>query len=87
MEQARAAAGEKTVQVVGGASVVQALLRAGLVDELRIDVMPVLLGGGLGLLENIERTQLEKLGVQEVGARTSLRFRLVRPAGRTGPRT
>jgi dihydrofolate reductase len=66
--------------VVGGASVVQQLLRAGLVDELRIDVMPVVLGGGLRLLENIEpeRVQLEKIGVQEVGARTSLGFRVVK---------
>ena len=80
IEQARAAAGDKAVQVVGGASVVQQLLRAGLVDELHVDVMPLLLGGGLRFLENIdpERVQLEKIGVQVVGARTSLRFRVVR---------
>jgi dihydrofolate reductase len=63
--------------VIGGASVVQQL-SAGLVDELRIDVMPVLLGAGLRLLENVdpERLKLETIGVQEVGARTSLRFRV-----------
>jgi dihydrofolate reductase len=79
IEQARAAAGERAVQVVGGASVVQQLLRAGLVDELHVDVMPVLLGGGLRLLENIdsERVQLEKIGVQDLGPRTSLSFRVV----------
>jgi dihydrofolate reductase len=68
------------VQVVGGASLVQDLLRAGLVDELRIDVMPVLLGSGLRLLENIEpeHLRLEKISVQEVGARTSLGFRVVK---------
>ena len=76
LEQSRAAAGDKVVQVVGGASVVQQLLRRGLVDELHVDVMPVLLGGGLRLLENVDhdRVRLEKLGVREVGARTSLRF-------------
>lgn len=76
--QATAAAGDKTVQVVGGVSVIQQLLRAGLVDELRVDVMPVLLGGGLRLFANsgLERVQLEKIGVQEVGARTSLSFRV-----------
>jgi dihydrofolate reductase len=58
--------------VVGGASVVQQLLRAGLVDELHVDVIPVLLGGGLRLLENIDPLQLEKIDVREVGARTSL---------------
>jgi dihydrofolate reductase len=80
IQQARAAAGDGAVQVVGGASVVQQLLRAGLVDELRVDVMPVVLGGGLRFLENVdpERVQLEKIDVQEVGARTSLRFRVVK---------
>ena len=79
IEQAKTAAGDKAVQVVGGASVLQQLLRARLVDELRVDVMPVVFGGGLRLFDDIdpERVQLEKLGVQEVGARTSLRFRVV----------
>jgi dihydrofolate reductase len=74
--QAKAAAGEKAVQVVGGASVTQQLLQAGLVDQLCVDVMPVLLGVGLRFLDNpdLEHVQLEKIGVQEVGARTSLSF-------------
>ena len=78
MMQATAAAGDKAVQVVGGVSVTQQLLRAGLVDELRVDVMPVLFGAGLRLFENggLERVQLEKIGVEEVGARTSLSFRV-----------
>ena len=40
--------------------------------------MPVPLDGGLRLFENagLERIQVEKIGVQEVGARTSLRFRV-----------
>jgi dihydrofolate reductase len=78
--QASAAAGDRAIQVVGGASVVQQLLHAGLVDELRIDVMPVVLGRGLRLLEGIdpERVQLEKRDVREVGARTSLSFRVLR---------
>ena len=80
VRQAKAAAGDKTVMAIGGASVVQQLLRAGLVDELRIDVTPVLLGGGLRLLERLDPAgaQFEKTGVQEVGARTSLRFRVLK---------
>ena len=42
---ARAAAGDRAVQVIGGVDVIGQLLDAGLVDELRVDVMPVLLGG------------------------------------------
>ena len=76
--QARAAAGNRAVQVVGGASVTQQILQAGLVDELRIDVMPVMLGAGLRFFGNtgLERLQLETIGVQEVGVRTSLRYRI-----------
>ena len=72
-------AGEKAVQVVGGAGVVQQLLRAGLVDELHVDVMPVLLGEGLRLFENVdpERVKLEKKDVQDIGPRTSLEFRVL----------
>jgi dihydrofolate reductase len=79
VDQARTAAGDKAVQVIGGPSVIQQLLGAGLVDELRVDIMPVVLGGGLRLLENLdpERLRLEKLGVEEVGARTSLGFRVM----------
>jgi len=75
--QATAAAGDKTVQVIGGVDVTRQLLEAGLADELRVDVMPVLLGAGLRLFEEgLGHVQLEKLGVQEVGPRTSLTFRI-----------
>jgi dihydrofolate reductase len=79
IEQAKTAAGDEVVQVVGGPSLIQQLLDAGLVDELRVDVMPLVLGDGLRLLENLdpERRRLEKLEVLEVGARTSLGFRVV----------
>jgi len=51
---------------------------AGLVDELHIDIMPVLLGDGLRLFETLEptRVHLQKQKVLEVGARTCLRFRV-----------
>jgi dihydrofolate reductase len=78
VSQARAAARDKAVQVVGGVSTAQQLLGAGLVDELHIDIMPVFLGIGLRSFESssLERVGLEKINVQEVGARTSLRFRV-----------
>jgi dihydrofolate reductase len=79
--QATAAAGDRAVTVVGGVTVIRQLLDAGLVDELRVDVMPILLGGGLRFLDapSLARVGLEKLGVEQVGARTSLRFRVRRP--------
>ncbi len=66
--------------VVGGASVVRQLLEAGLVDKLRVDVMPVVLGGDLRFLEHVDpaRLRLERVAVQEVGSRTSLWFRVLK---------
>ncbi len=81
--QAGVAAGERAVTVVGGAELTGQLLAAGLVDELRVDVMPVLLGSGVRLFEATGLITLEKLGVEEVGARTSLRFRVVGGPGRS----
>jgi len=59
-------------------SIAQQLLDAGLVDELHVDIMLVFLGIGLRAFESssLERVRLEKISVQEVGARTSLRFRM-----------
>ena len=66
--------------VVGGVDVIRQLLHARLVDELRVDVMPVLLGAGLRFLDDasLAHVDLEKIGIVEVGARTSLRFRVNR---------
>jgi dihydrofolate reductase len=61
LDQARAAAGGKDVSLGGGASVIQQFLKAGLVDELRIHVAPVLLGRGVRLFEplGVEPLRLE----------------------------
>jgi dihydrofolate reductase len=59
---------------------IQRLLFDGHVDELRVDVMPVLLGAGARLFvdADLAAVRLEKTGVQEIGARTSLQFRVGR---------
>jgi dihydrofolate reductase len=54
LEQARAAAGEKDVQISGGAETVRQYLSAGLVDELQLHIAPVLLGAGIRLFDGIE---------------------------------
>lgn len=79
VDQAKAAAGARAVHCVGGPDVTRQLLQANLVDELHVDVMPVVLGGGRRFLDDVgRRIDLEKIGVLEVGQRTSLRFRVER---------
>jgi dihydrofolate reductase len=76
--RATAAAGDRAVTVVGGADLNRQLLAAGLADELHVDVVPVLFGGGRRLFDGVPPVRLEKIGVEDVGARTSLRFRVLR---------
>jgi dihydrofolate reductase len=53
LAQATAAAGGKDISIGGGAGVVQQYLAAGLLDEMWISVVPILLGGGARLFENL----------------------------------
>jgi dihydrofolate reductase len=53
LEQANAAAGGKGVSLAGGADAVQQYLVAGLVDELQLSVVPIVLGGGTRLLDDV----------------------------------
>jgi dihydrofolate reductase len=53
LEQAKAAAGDKNVNIAGGADTVQQFIRAGLIDELEIHLAPVLFGEGIRLFERM----------------------------------
>jgi len=76
LEQARAATGGKDVAIGGGASVIQQALKAGQLDELRLHVAPILLGGGTRLFERlgIEPLQLEPAGAASSPYVTHLTF-------------
>jgi dihydrofolate reductase len=79
LEQAKAAAGEKDVAVMGGAHIGQQYIAAGLVDEISIHLVPVLFGDGTRMFEHLggEHFQLETAGVIETPETTHLRFRVV----------
>jgi dihydrofolate reductase len=79
VERAREAAGEKNV-AVGAASIVQQCLRAGILDEVHVDLVPVLLGDGVRLLDNLgpQPIELEKIRLVEAPGVTHITFRVVR---------
>ncbi|MGW3351198.1 dihydrofolate reductase family protein [Nonomuraea rubra] len=62
LAQAREAAGDRDVAIAGGAATVNQYLAAGLIDELRLHVAPVILGRGERLLHNVGDITLEPLG-------------------------
>jgi dihydrofolate reductase len=75
--QAKAAAGEKDVSLAGGAKVFQQYLAAGLVDELDISLVPVFLGAGERLFENLgpDTPRLERVDAIEAPGVTHIRYR------------
>jgi dihydrofolate reductase len=74
LELARAAAGEKLVSLAGGASVAQQYLAAGLLDEFVVSVVPILLGGGARLFENVGDAKLEQVESVEAPGVTHIRY-------------
>jgi dihydrofolate reductase len=77
MRQAKEAAGDKDV-MVHGADLAQSLLRAGVLDELQIHLIPVLLGEGRRLFEHLgtDHIDLEPIRVIEAPGVTHLRYRV-----------
>jgi dihydrofolate reductase len=78
LEQAKKAASGRDVSLGGGAKVVQQYLAAGLVDEFELHVVPVLLGGGERLLENVGSLRLEQMRAIEAPGVTHIKYRVVK---------
>lgn len=79
VEKAKQAAGNKNIDLMG-ASVVQQCLQAGLLDEIQIDLAPVLLGGGVSLFGYLgtKAIELERIQVVEGVDVTHLLFRVIK---------
>ena len=78
LAKARRAAGGKEVKLMG-ANLDQEFLAAGLVDEIRIHLVNVLLGGGRRLFDRLpERVELEQTRVTESEGLTHIEYRVVR---------
>ena len=79
VEQAKAVAGDRDV-AVGAASIVQQCIRAGLLDEIHVDLVPVLLGDGVRLFDQLGTgpIELESTQVIEAPGVTHLTFRVVK---------
>lgn len=76
LEQARSAAGENNILVAGGASAVQQYIAAGLLDELYLHIVPVVLGAGERLLDNVGDPTLEPVHVVAAPGVTHIKYRV-----------
>jgi dihydrofolate reductase len=73
--QARETAGDRGVDIAGGASTVRQALQAGVVDELTLDIAPVLLGSGERIFDGIESFAFEPVEVLHSPLATHIRYR------------
>ena len=78
LERARAAAGARDVYVMGGADVIRQCIDAGLADELRLHLAPVLLGAGTALLAGAGPRHLVQRDVRVSPTATHLTYALGR---------
>jgi dihydrofolate reductase len=80
LELAREAAGDKDVGIWGGANIIQEYLKAGLLDEMQIHVIPVLFGDGTRLFEDLggRRIELKRTSTVDTPGATHLRFSVQR---------
>jgi dihydrofolate reductase len=70
-------AGDRWVSLLGG-SIARQCLRLGLVDEIHLDVAPVLLGDGISLFAGLgQRIELERLETSAFASETHLRYRVL----------
>ncbi len=79
--QTRNVAGDKIVGIGGGADIGRQALDAGLVDEIQIQLVPVLLGAGVRLFEHLRTApiRLEQIRVTKSPYAIHVRFRVVKP--------
>jgi dihydrofolate reductase len=77
--RAREAAGDKDVNVMGGANVIRQALRAGHIEELSISIAPVVLGAGKRLFEEFNvPLNLERIRVLQSRFATHITYRVLR---------
>lgn len=76
LSKARDAAGDKNVQIAGGAKTIQQALRAGEVDELNLHIAPIVLGAGERLLQDVGDLKMTPVAVIASPHVTHIKYRI-----------
>ncbi|MEV6810857.1 dihydrofolate reductase family protein [Micromonospora sp. NPDC051296] len=77
LAQARAAAGDGDVAIAGGATTINQYLAAGLIDELRLHIVPLTLGAGTRLFEGVPPLKLEQVTSRAASLVTHVTYRVL----------
>ena len=77
LAQAREAAGDGDVSIEGGASTINQYLAAGLIDELRLHIVPLTLGAGSRLFDGVPPLNLEQVDSRAASSVTHVTYRVL----------
>src|SRR5215470_13336685 len=77
LDQARKAAGDRTVAIAGGAATINQYLAAGLIDELRTHIAPVTLGAGERLFNGVPPQHLQIVAMRGASLATHITYRVL----------
>jgi dihydrofolate reductase len=77
LAQAKKAAGEKDVAISGGANTINQFLAAGLIDELWLHIVPVTIGAGARLFENVPNLRMEPVSCGGTKLVTHIKYRVL----------
>jgi dihydrofolate reductase len=75
--RAREAAGGGDISIHGGATTVNQYLAAGLIDELRLHIVPFTLGGGVRLFDGVPSLDLEQVESRAASSVTHVTYRVL----------
>lgn len=78
LSQAKAVAGSRNVKVMGGATTVNQYLKAGLIDELWLHIVPVTVGEGTRLFEGVSNLKLEAVEISGSSVVTHIRYNVLK---------
>jgi dihydrofolate reductase len=78
LDQAKEAAGDKDVMLLGGGDIIRQYLEAGLLDELELHVVPIVLGGGSRIFGDRADVRLEQIRSIEAPGVTHLKYRVLK---------
>ncbi len=75
--QAREAAGERGISIHGGATTINQYLAAGLVDELRLHIVPILIGAGTRIFDGVQALTMEQVETKPASDVTHVTYRIL----------
>ena len=78
LAKAKEVAGNRNVKINGGANTVNQYLAAGLIDELRLHIIPVTVGSGTRLFEGVPNLTLEPIEVSGTSVVTHIRYKVLK---------